>query len=86
MPLGINDAGEIDGYYFDTNAPIVFQGFVEANGVFFNTIAPGPNPANPEGINDPGEIVGFYSGGDGDVGFVGTPNSAPVPEPAVSQC
>lgn len=82
VPLGINDADEIDGYYFDTNPKTgnLFQGFVETKRDFFNTA-----DQEPEGINDAGEIVGFGPGGSydsNDVGFVGTPNLAPVPEPA----
>jgi probable HAF family extracellular repeat protein len=68
---GINDSGQILGYYQDTSASFVNYGFVDTNGAF--TVIADPNALSGpfiykgpldgtfvNGINDSGQIVGYY--------------------------
>jgi hypothetical protein len=72
--LGVNDQGEIVGFYTDGTGQ---HGFIDNNSVFTSFDAPGAVSTTINGINDKGDIVGFYTNAnDATVGFVG----APVPE------
>ena len=75
---GINDAGDIVGYFVDVNN--ITHGFVDVGGNF--TTIDDPNAVGLTqvfGINDLGELVGMYVDASGEVhGFVAT---ASVPEP-----
>jgi hypothetical protein len=74
--LGINDLGDIVGFYADASG---FQhGYIDDEGVFTTFDPTGSTNTTINGINNLGDIVGFYTDANGDtVGFVGTP----VPEP-----
>ncbi len=61
---GINNHGDIAGFFFD---PDTFRGFVENNNVFQIFDVPGQGFTGPEGINDAGDVVGEYT----DTNFVG---------------
>ena len=75
--LGINDLGEIVGFYTDANG--VQHGYVDSNGIFTSFDPSGSTNTTINGLNDLGQIVGFYTdGNDNVIGFVGTP----TPEPA----
>jgi hypothetical protein len=57
---GINDAGQIVGYYFTNNSPLLISGFLYSGGTFtpFN---PASSVATyPTAINSAGQIVGYY--------------------------
>jgi PEP-CTERM motif len=76
--LGVNDLGEIVGFYVD-----VFgnqHGYIDNGGVFTSFDPPFSASTTINGINDKGDIVGFYTNPTTDTvdGFVGTP----VPEPS----
>lgn len=59
FPLGINSAGEITGYYYDTG--FVNHGFLRTPGGTFTTFDRLPQGGTtPEAINPAGEIMGFY--------------------------
>lgn len=59
LPLGVNDAGEVTGWYNDTNGNL--YGFVYKNGVFYQVNYPGAvGSTTPAGINDEGAVVGSY--------------------------
>jgi probable HAF family extracellular repeat protein len=78
---GINDAGQIVGYYFVGGEPGPFlqHGFVLENGVYTTIDVPGSIGATGiYGINNAGQIVGTFIDNDRGFGFLGTP----VPEPA----
>jgi probable HAF family extracellular repeat protein len=66
---GINDSGQIVGYYIDGND--VQHGFLDTNGIFQTIDFPNALPGTTDlvGINDAGEIVGTFE---------------PAPEPASS--
>ena len=56
---GINDAGEIVGYYLDGSS--VAHGFVYNNGAYVTLNDPAATGGTyAEGINDAGEVVGYY--------------------------
>jgi hypothetical protein len=73
--LGVNDKGEIVGFYLDAMG---FQhGYIDNGGVFTTFDPAGSAGTTIAGLNDLGQIVGFYTNASGSVvGFVGTP----VPE------
>jgi uncharacterized membrane protein len=79
-PQGINNAGQIVGFYANNADPLfLFHGFVVSNGDFatgdFATVdVPGARETQIFSINAKGEIVGKYVDAD-DVqhGFMGTP-------------
>ena len=78
-PSGINDFGEIVGYYQGTDAP--YHGFIYRNNVFTSFDEPsvgsflGTQTGN---INNAGQIVGTFTDASGRIqGFLATP----VPEP-----
>ncbi|SRR6266568_1394144 len=53
---GINDSGEIVGYYQNT----AIHGFVDLGGVFSTLDFPGATSTSPRGVNNAGDIVGTY--------------------------
>jgi len=75
--LGINNFGEIVGFYTDGNA--VQHGYVDNGGIFTSFDPAGSVNTTINGVNDLGQIAGFYTdANDNVIGFVGTP----TPEPA----
>jgi probable HAF family extracellular repeat protein len=66
---GINNRGQIVGYYLDSNAKQ--HGFVYSDGTYVTVDDPlGVNGSMATGINDRGQIVGYYmdASGAGDFG------------------
>jgi probable HAF family extracellular repeat protein len=57
VPNGINDAGQIVGWYSTTSGN---RGFLDANGIVATVNAPGSTATMANGINYAGQIVGFY--------------------------
>jgi hypothetical protein len=56
---GINDSGQIVGYYYDANH--LLHGFIDNGGVFTTVDDPlGVNGTSLNGINDAGQVVGTY--------------------------
>jgi hypothetical protein len=81
MALGVNDLGEIVGFYVDSDGNQ--HGYIDNNGVFTSFDPPGSRSTTINGINDKGDIVGFYTDPQFNVdGFVGSPVPEPVPEPS----
>jgi hypothetical protein len=81
VALGVNDLGEIVGFYVD--AMHNQHGYIDNNGVFTSFDPPGSRSTTINGINDKGDIVGFYTDPQDNVdGFVGSPVPEPVPEPS----
>ena len=76
--LGVNDLGEIVGFYTDATGNQ--HGYIDNGGVFASFDPPGSVSTTINGLNDKGDIVGFYTSASADavIGFVGTP----VPEPS----
>jgi len=74
--LGVNNEGEIVGFYVDGNG--VQHGYIDNGGVFTSFDPPNSASTTINGVNNKGQIVGFYTIGDAVDGFVGTP----VPEPS----
>jgi probable HAF family extracellular repeat protein len=83
FPFGINDVGEIVGFYQDASGQ---HGFLYAAGVFTSLDVPGAATGSTQafGVNNRGQIVGIYrdqtpqsAGGPRDRGsthgFVATP-------------
>jgi hypothetical protein len=56
---GINDPGDIVGFYFDDNHDT--HGFVLSDGVYTALDVPGATLTIAQGISNPGEIVGQYN-------------------------
>ena len=57
--LGLNNAGQIVGYYYDAAG---YHGFLYSGGVFTPINAPSaPNSTVAIGINNLGQIVGYYT-------------------------
>ena len=57
---GINDAGDVVGYYYAENG--VVAGYIDVGGAL--TTISDPNATNQtfvQGVNDTGEVVGFYN-------------------------
>ncbi len=78
---GINNLGQIVGYYATGPAPEDRHGFVYEAGIFTTIDVPGATGGTvPWGINDAGQIVGYYADAVRAYAFVATP--APVPEPS----
>jgi len=57
--LGINQAGDVVGVYYDAAVP---HGFLLSGGVFTAIDYPGASSTAAQGINDVGQIVGQYTG------------------------
>jgi hypothetical protein len=76
--LGINNAGEIVGFYDDAGG--IQHGYVDVSGVFTSFDPAGSLGTTINGINDLGQIVGFFiDANDNTIGFVGTPTTTPIP-------
>jgi probable HAF family extracellular repeat protein len=59
LPLGINDAGEVTGWYSDANGNL--YGFVYKNGTYYQVNYPDASGSTtPAGINDASAVVGSY--------------------------
>ena len=56
VPTGINDFGQITGYYQDAGGQT--QGFVDTNGTFTTVDVPGAVMTEPASINNFGEVAG----------------------------
>ena len=78
---GINDAGQVTGYYFDGTGA---HGFVDTNGAFTTINVPGATGSTYAfGINTAGQVTGYYNDATGAHGFVASPTVVTsVPEPA----
>ncbi len=76
--LGVNDLGEIVGFYTDSSGDQ--HGYIDNGGVFTSFDPPDSASTTINGLNDKGDIVGFYTNPATDTvdGFVGSP----VPEPS----
>src|SRR5262249_62116317 len=65
--VGINDPGDIVGFYGDTNHH--FQGFLRSGGVYTRIHPPEASDDDSDtfaqGVNNAGDIVGYYTNGDG---------------------
>ena len=74
-PQGINNAGQIVGFYADSKDPdFLFHGFVLSKGVFKTVDFPDARETQIFSINAKGEIVGTYFTADGKQhGFLGVP-------------
>jgi uncharacterized membrane protein len=74
-PTGINNAGQIVGFYATNKDPdFLFHGFVLSKGVFTTVDFPDAHETQVLSINAKGEIVGAYFDANGDQhGFLGTP-------------
>jgi probable HAF family extracellular repeat protein len=57
--LGINDAGVIMGYYYNSN-PWAFHGFIKNGTTYSSFDYPGAAQTYATGINNNGQIVGYY--------------------------
>ena len=64
---GINDAGQIVGYFNDSTGK--FHGFLKDGATFTTIDVPGASATFARGINDAGQIVGFFQN-PGDHGFL----------------
>lgn len=69
-PGGINNIGQIVGFYFDNNVTEQFpngptRGFLFDNGIFTRLDFPGAVATFPGDLNDEGQIVGIFAA-DGD--------------------
>jgi probable HAF family extracellular repeat protein len=82
LPIaGINDAGQIVGYYFD-DASGHQHGFLYSGGIYITLDDPSAtNGTFAQGINNAGQIVGYYSNATGTHGFLLTISPNP-PAPA----
>jgi probable HAF family extracellular repeat protein len=67
---GINDMGEVVGYYYDSAGNA--HGFLDMGGIYTTLdFSSGTNNQTfPEGINDKGQIVGWYNDRSSDHGFL----------------
>lgn len=68
IAAGINDVGQIVGWYADQNGD--GHGFLYSSGVFSSIDYPGGNNTFAEGINDAGQITGIYRDSAGLHGFL----------------
>jgi probable HAF family extracellular repeat protein len=75
---GINDIGEVVGYFQDANR--VFHGFVLVDGSYYPTDVPGATSTAVLGIDNAGDIVGQYYDSNGDAyAFLASGSPAPAP-------
>ena len=86
--LGINDAGEVVGYY-DTNSPVqpfpAVHGFLYSGGTYYTLDDPSASPPPGGGtvaysINNAGQVLGRYSDASGTAAF--TRRSLTLPGPS----
>jgi hypothetical protein len=68
FPAGINDRGNIVGYY--RSPDFSHHGFIYSNGTFQSFDPPGSSDTFVLSINDPGEISGTFSDVNGSHGFL----------------
>jgi probable HAF family extracellular repeat protein len=69
---GINDAGQVVGYYGDISGTHGF--LLDVDGSYTTIDLPGARETIPSGINDAGQIVGSYvDAGGTHHGFLATP-------------
>jgi uncharacterized membrane protein len=74
--LGINNLGEVVGFYDDGMG--VQHGYIDVGGLFTSFDPTGSVNTTINGLNDLGQIVGFYTdANDNVIGFVGTPTPEP---------
>jgi uncharacterized membrane protein len=66
--LGINNTGQIVGYYGDNDQD--FSGFLLSGGNYTTLQVPGASLSQASGINDAGQIVGDYQAGGTTQGFL----------------
>lgn len=59
--VGINNSGEVAGYYFDPSYLQYPQGFVYQNGTFAPINPPNSIQSIVTGINNAGDVTGFYT-------------------------
>ena len=79
--LGISNTGEIVGFYTDAGG--AQHGYTDIGGSFSSFDPMGSMNTTINGVNDLGQLVGFFTDANGStVGFVATPTTATVPEPA----
>ncbi len=64
---GINDAGQIVGYFYNGTGE---HGFLDSGGTFTQIDAPGATDTGASGINDAGQIVGNFFNSTGEHGFL----------------
>ena len=75
---GINDLGQVVGYYAGLGPGPSNRGFLYQNGGFTPFDVPGSNGTVPFGINNSGAITGYYFDNNGVAhGFLATPTPAP---------
>jgi len=69
---GINNAGQVVGYYSPTSNPDYYDGFVYYKGSYTTFSFPGASTTVPLDINNKGVIAGYYSRYSGDTahGFI----------------
>jgi hypothetical protein len=69
LAIGINDSGEVSGYYSDGTGT---HGFVETNGTYVTINDPSGLAGSTivKGINNNGDVTGWYSTSTGTTGFV----------------
>jgi hypothetical protein len=58
IPMGINDAGEIAGYYFDATG--YARGFIYANGAFSSVAVAGARATVLTSVTNGGLVAGIY--------------------------
>ena len=75
---GINDAGEIVGYYLDASGQHGFLYNPSASPPFRSIDYPSALSTGAQGINDAGQIVGSYYAGGGISGFLYNPRTTPA--------
>jgi probable HAF family extracellular repeat protein len=69
-PLGINNAGQIVGWYWSDIIGKTYRGFLLSNGSYSLFAAPGSVDTTASGINASGQIVGWYDSGGNPHGFL----------------
>ena len=65
---GINDAGEVVGFFFDPDGNV--NGYLYDNGTYTTLDVPSASSTQAQGINDAGQIVGSFSDGSGSHAFL----------------
>jgi probable HAF family extracellular repeat protein len=78
VPRGINNTGQIVGYFFTGTTPHGFRR--NPDGSFITLNVPGASTTQPEGINDSGQIVGSYEDIEGGLhAFIWSPGTSENP-------
>jgi hypothetical protein len=74
FPVGINNQGDIAGYYYLNGPPFVAYGFVLHRGTFVTVQVPGSTACGMSAINDRGQLSGIFFDSSGNSnGFIATP-------------